>query len=145
MNSALSNKKIFGKIALILTAVFFLWVSAFGLVSSMNGMNMGVMKTNCLFSTENAPCPMSIGEHISLWQVMLTSLPQSNNFSLLVLLLLIAALFTVLTLWINSVFELSEYIFSRWKIYVRQHIKSFLYKIETTSWLSLFENSPSLI
>jgi hypothetical protein len=145
MNSVLTNNKTFGKIALILAAVFFLWVGTFGLISSMNGMKMDDMKTNCLFSTENAPCPMSIGEHISLWQGMFTSLPQNNNFSSLVLLILMVTLLSVLALWDKPLFELSEYIFSRYKIYTRQHVESFLYKIETISWLSLFENSPSLI
>ncbi|MDR3519436.1 MAG: hypothetical protein P4L63_00900 [Candidatus Pacebacteria bacterium] len=140
----LFNKK-FGEIALILTVILFLWVSIFGLIYNMNGMNMGVMKTNCLFSTQNEPCPMSIGEHINLWQGMFTALPQNNNFGLLGLLILAATLFAILTLWKYSLFELSEHVFSRWKIYTKQHIQQFLYKIETTHWLSLFENSPSFI
>ena len=59
-----------------LTAVAFVWVALFGLVQSMNEMQMkksGGM-SGCLFNGGYELCPMNISEHVAHWQAMFAAL-----------------------------------------------------------------------
>lgn len=136
MNFILSNKK-FIKITLVLTAVFFLWINAFGLLYHMDAMKMEGMREGCVFSAQAEVCPMSLGDHINLWQSMFAGLPQ--NAKMLCLFILSAILFVIFTFSIKYLSQLSEHVFYRYRLYARQHPKNNLYRIETTHWLSLLK------
>lgn len=117
MNLVFTNNK-FGKSLLIISAILFLWISTFGLLYHMN--EMGVEKNSCLFSSSDKDCAMTFSEHITIWQGMTLSLPQNITGTLGALLLLVA-LALVSIFWRNSLYLFSPHIFSRFKLYIKQH------------------------
>ena len=122
MNFVSSDKK-FRKILFILTAISFLWIGTFGLLS------MGQMKTNgtisgCLFSSGQMElCSMSFSDHITLWQSLFTGVPKNTGL-LFILTLVIVLLFSVVILWQNPFFEFSKRITFRFRIYIKQHYRT---------------------
>lgn len=144
MNLISANKK-FVKILFVLTAISFLWFGTFGLIHHMSEMKpVGVADSSgCLFDGQTEVCNMNFSEHIAIWQSMFTSLPQ--NTELLGMLILAVVLFLIIVFLQNHFEEFSRRISSRFKLYTKQHPRISLYKIKTTHWLSLFENSPSLM
>jgi len=120
MNFILKNNKIW-KIVLTLTAIFFLWVSTFGLLYHMDEMKSEIEKNACLFSfSSNEGCAMNFSEHIILWQGMITSLPQ-NTVELIDVLILIILLAITILFWHNSLSLLFRRIASRFRLYIREH------------------------
>ncbi len=119
MNFIFKNKN-FGKVLLIISAVFFLWISSFGLLYDMNQMGVDGSKNSCIFSVSSDSCAMNISEHITLWQGMTLSLPQ-NIIGIVGALLLLVTLALVSTFWRNSLYLFSPHIFSRFKLYIKQH------------------------
>jgi len=120
MNFIFANKNL-AKIVLILTTISFVWLGTFGLLNHMTGMksdnqmNMG----SCLFNGQEEICNMDFSEHISVWQSMVTSLPQ--NFGLLDILLLAIVLVVIIPFIHDPLSRLSEKIRFRYKLYIRQH------------------------
>lgn len=120
MNSIFNNKKL-GGIMLIISAIFFLWISTFGLVYHMNEMKAGVADNSCLFSiSSNGECAMNLSEHITLWQEMITGLPQ-NIVGLINALILVILLAITIIFWQNSLSLFSRRISSRYRLYIKQH------------------------
>lgn len=119
MNLTAKNNK-FGKILLIISAVFFLWISTFGLLYHMDEMNMESNKNSCLFSDSTEACAMTFTEHVALWQGMIISLPQ-NILSMMGTLLMMVALALVFTFYRNYLFEFTRRISSRYRLYIKQH------------------------
>lgn len=112
----------FSKILFILTTISFLWLGTFGLFNHMsemksdNQMNMG----SCLFNgQEEEICKMDFSEHLSVWQSIVTSLPQ--NFGLLNILLLTVVLVVMIPFIHDPLYGLSEKIKFRYKFYIRQN------------------------
>lgn len=134
MNSIFTNKKL-EKIMLIISAIFFLWISTFGLAYHMNEMKTGVADNSCLFSTSsNGGCAMNLSEHITLWKEMITGLPQ-NIVGLINALILVILLAITIIFWHNFLSLLSRRIASQFKLYIKQHpqIKLFNYLGEVFS------------
>jgi len=119
MNLTANNKK-FGKILLIISAVFFLWISSFGLMYHMNEMKLESTQNSCLFSGTEESCAMTFTEHVALWQGMTTSLPQ-GVLGVMSALLLMVALALVFTFYRNYLFEFTRQISSRYRLYIKQH------------------------
>lgn len=119
MNSILNNKK-FGKVMLIISAIFFLWISIFGLVYHINEMSVGTEKSSCLFSGQTEGCAMNFSEHITIWHGMTTTIPQ-NIMEIISILIMSLVFVTAFILWQNYFYTLSKRIFSRFKLYIRQH------------------------
>lgn len=119
MSFVLKNKKVW-KITFILTAIFLLWISTFGLLYHTNEMKIEGVKSDCLFSGQVEGCAMNFSEHITLWQKTIASLPQNTarliNSFILVILLVVAIVF-----WQNSFSLFSRRIASRFKLYIKQH------------------------
>jgi len=124
MNFTLANKK-FGKIALILTAISFLWLSTFGLFNHMSEMKPDTTMGGCLFDGQTEVCAMNFSEHIALWQRMLTSLPQ--NTGLIDLLILSITFIATIAFWRNPLFEFFERVVSRLRLYIKQHSQIYLF------------------
>ena len=119
MNLTANNNK-FGKILLIISAVFFLWISSFGLMYHMNEMKLESTKNSCLFSDSTESCAMTFTEHVTLWQGMITTLPQ-NILGIMGALLTMMALTLVFTFYKNYLFEFTRRISVRYKLYIKQH------------------------
>ena len=119
MNLIANNNK-FGKILLIISAVFFLWISTLGLLYHMDEMSMESNKNSCLFSDSTESCVMTFTEHVALWQGMITGLPQ-NILSMMGTLLMMVALALAFTFYGNYLSEFSRRISSRFKLYIKQH------------------------
>ena len=119
MNLTAKNNKL-GKILLIISAVLFVWISTFGLLYHMNEMGVEKNKNSCLFSSSDKDCAMTFSEHITIWQEMTLSLPQ-NIIGIVGALLLLVILALVSTFWRNSLYLFSPHIFSRFKLYIKQH------------------------
>lgn len=119
MGFALSNNKKFAKIALILTAISFLWLGTFGLFNHMDEMKHGGAASGCIFNGHAEVCIMNVSEHIAIWQGMITALPQKAGFTnLFALAVLFAA---IIVSYKNYLFSFSELIRSRWRLYIKQH------------------------
>lgn len=115
----LANKKII-KILFALTAISFLWLGTFGLLHHMGEMRPGnATSSGCLFNGQAEVCTMDFSEHIALWQGMMTSLPQ--NMGLVDLLILALVLVAVVAFWRSPLFEFSERVSSRWRLYIKQN------------------------
>jgi len=120
MNSMLNNKK-FGGILLIISAIFFLWISNFGLVYHMNEMSSKVASNICLFSTSSSGgCAMNFSEHIAFWQEMTLSLPQ-NIIDAISALLLMIALVAVAIFYKDYIFEFFKNITFQFRLYIKEH------------------------
>ncbi|MDP2668561.1 MAG: hypothetical protein Q8P07_01885 [bacterium] len=118
MDFASINKK-FGKTLIILTAVSFLWLGTFGLFNHMSEMKHGGPMSGCLFNGHLEACIMNVSEHIAIWQSMMTALPQKAGFADLLALLALSA--AIIVSYKNYIFDLSEFIKSRRKLYIKQH------------------------
>ena len=114
-----STKKL-GKIALILTAVVFLWAGTFGLLYHIGEMQAGGAMSGCLFNGQMEICAMNLSEHIALWQRMFTALPQNTN---LLNIFILASTLVAVVFWRKSLFEFFESIASRWRFYIKQHLQ----------------------
>ncbi|MFA5773536.1 MAG: hypothetical protein WC908_02585 [Candidatus Paceibacterota bacterium] len=120
MNSILKNNKIW-KIVLILTAIFFLWVSTFGLLYHIDEMKSEIEKNACLFSSSsNGGCAMNFSEHIAFWQEMTLSLPQ-NIIDAISALLLMIALVAVAIFYKDYIFEFFKNITFQFRLYIKEH------------------------
>lgn len=111
----------FSKILLILTTISFLWLGTFGLLSHMSEMRSDNQMTmgGCLFDGQEEICNMDFSEHLSVWQSVLTSLPQ--NFGLLNMLILAIVLVVIIPFLHDPLSRLSERIRFRYKLYIKQH------------------------
>ena len=98
----------------------FVMLGIFGL-GQMDGMaaNENGDMTGCIFTGKTMLCKMSVIEHISLWQSMFTAMPQENLILLVLVILLVAVLFTTK----NSIGppRLSRDETSTQKLYLVQH------------------------
>lgn len=110
----------FGQVLIIMSAVLFLWISSFGLLYHMNEMKLESTQNSCLFSGSEEACAMTFSEHVTLWQGMITSLPQ-NTFGVMGALLMMVALALVFTFYRNYLFEFTRRISSRYRLYIKQH------------------------
>lgn len=120
MNLVFTNNK-FGKILLIISAILFLWIGTFGLLYHMNEMGVEKNKNSCLFSNSaSEACAMTFSEHITIWQGMTLSLPQ-NMAGVMGALLLLVTLALISIFWRNSLYLFSRHLFSRFKLYIKQH------------------------
>lgn len=110
-----------------LALIAFIFVALFGLSHGMAGMEKrsdGTMG-GCLFNGQTEVCTMNFSEHIALWEGMMTTLPQEVGvLSLLVLALLLVV---IVTFWQDSLFEFSERVASRWRLYVKQNPHAHLF------------------
>ncbi|MFA6295492.1 MAG: hypothetical protein WC666_03655 [Candidatus Paceibacterota bacterium] len=115
----IANKK-FVKILFAITAISFLWLGTFGLMHHMSEMKPDMTGgSGCLFNGQTEVCTMNFSEHIALWEGMMTTLPQEiGALSLLALALLLVV---VVAFWRNPLFEFSEHIASRWRLYIKQN------------------------
>ncbi len=115
----IANKK-FVKILFAITAISFLWLGTFGLLHHMSEMRPdNAVGSGCLFNGQTEVCTMNFSEHIALWEGMIRTLPQEiGALSLLALALLFVA---VIVFWQNNLFEFSERIASRWRLYIKQN------------------------
>ena len=132
MNFILTNKNI-SKITFILITISLLWVSIFSLLYHTNNMTFEGTKSDCLFSNKsNKGCAMNFEEHVNLWKGMVTSLPK-DNIELMYTLALLLIIFIIFDK--NYFSEFSWRVFSRFKLYIKQHpqIKRFNYLIEIFS------------
>ena len=131
MNFTLNNKK-FWIIILTVVIISFLWISTFGL---LYGMKSKDSMSDCLFNNKvEKGCTMNFTEHVTLWQRMITSLPQ-QTFGLINILILIVLLSITTIFWQNSTSLFLWRIFYRFRLYIKQHpqIKRFNYLIEIFS------------
>ena len=116
---ALANKRIV-KILFAITAISFLWLGTFGLLHHMSEMKPdNASGSGCLFNGQAEVCTMNFSEHIALWEGMMTTLPQEvGALSLLALALLLVV---IVTFWHGSLFEFSERVAFRWRLYIKQN------------------------
>lgn len=118
MNFALVNNR-FAKIAILLSAVSFLWIGAFGLLRHGLGMKSGGETNGCLFDGQMEVCNMNVSDHITTWQTMLTGLPQNDE---VMEALFLAAMFVVTILFTQiTLSKFSERITTRYYLYIKQH------------------------
>ena len=110
----------FGKILLIISAMFFIWISTLGLLYHMDEMNMESTKNSCLFGDSTESCAMTFTEHVTLWQGMTTTLPQ-NILGIMGALLAMVTLALVFTFYRNYLFEFTRRISSRFRLYIKQN------------------------
>ncbi len=115
---AKNNK--FGKVLLIISALFFIWISSFGLMYHMNEMKLDSTKNSCLFSGSPEACAMTFSEHVTLWQGMTTTLPQ-NILGIMGTLLAMVTFALVFTFYRNYLFEFTRRISFRFRLYIKQH------------------------
>jgi len=119
MNLEIINNK-FVKILLIISAIFFLWVSSFGLIYHMNQMGMDGSKNGCIFSSPSDSCVMNFSEHITFWQGLTISLSQ-DMVGVMSIILMLAIIATALIFYSKELLLSSLRIFSRFKLYIKQH------------------------
>ena len=124
MNFILANKK-FVNTVLILITITFLWFGTFGLLFHVNEMKVDSQMSNCLFNGQEEVCNMNVSEHLSVWQSMITSLPQTTG--LLGLLLLSVVLVAVFISLRDILSKLSEKIRFLYTLYIKQHPQISLY------------------
>lgn len=107
-----------------LTLLAFIFVALFGLSHGMAGMEKrgdGTMG-GCLFNGQAEVCTMNFSEHIAIWEGMFTSLPQNTGLvDLLILVLAIVLAVAVIAVWQKNLFEFSERVSSRWRLYIKQN------------------------
>lgn len=118
MDFALINKK-FGKTLIILTAVSFLWLGTFGLFNHMSEMKHDGAMSGCLFNGYVEICIMNVSEHITLWQGMMTTLPQKAGLA--DLLVLVAVFAAIIVSYKNRLFDIFEFTGYRRRLYIKQH------------------------
>lgn len=109
------------KISLLtLIIISFAAMAAFGL-GHMSGMiaNESGDMAGCIFTGKTMLCNMSVVEHISLWQSMLTAIPQENLTILALLTLLVTVIFITTNMLAPPRLSGSEALTKR--LYLRGH------------------------
>ena len=119
MNLISINKK-FLKIAFMISIISFLWIGSLGLLYHMSPMNLDATQNGCLFGGASEPCAMTFSEHITLWQGIITILPQ-DTFGIIGALLVMVALAITFTFYRDYLFEFTQRIYSRYRLYIKQH------------------------
>lgn len=113
LSSRASILLLFGLFAFVTLSVFGLGHMS-GMIKNENGDMAG-----CIFTGQTMLCKMSIVEHISLWQSMLTAMPQRGLMLLVLLVLLIAAIFITKNILAPPRFSKSEALTER--LYLKEH------------------------
>ncbi len=132
MNFKISKKE-FGKIAIILTIILFLWISTFGLLYYMSQMKLS-SASSCLFDGQGTTaCTMNFSEHIALWQGLVRSIPATIGF--LSFFILLVALEPLKNFWNNFFIRFWDQSIFYWKLYLKQHpqIRLFNFLLEIFS------------
>jgi hypothetical protein len=120
MNFSFGNT-VLGKTVIGLILASFLWIGAFGLMCHMGKMENSGMMNSCLFNPQESMCTMDFSEVVALWQGMFAGLQQDLEIVGSLLMLVVCAFVAVIILSCNFLYEFSERLFSRWRLYLKQY------------------------
>lgn len=114
-----TNKKSI-KIIFIISSIFFLWISTFGLVFHIEEMQLEGNQSNCLFDDGTSGCAMNFSEHINIWNEIFTIVPQ-NILEMINILILSILLATTFIFWKKYRHISAKFILSRFRLYIKWH------------------------
>lgn len=112
----------FGRLLLLVGLVAFLWTAFFGVSHSALGMEAqsnGAM-SGCIFDGKAETCTMSISQHLSSWQGLLTATAPEKAHALTLLALLAVAFGAVLVVH-RHIASLLNYYAYQWKVFLKHN------------------------